>query len=166
MSRGSVLHAMSFALALAILACVWLVVMTVTGWYHDPDRMEIAIVVPIAEVVLLVLACRQLRRDGCSSMQRLALCIAIVLVAALLSAGFAYVYTANRDGYFMRLQQAHAEGLQRAGKTDAEIVAALANHPIDTPGGFARNRFRNMIVFGIIGTLAGLAIFRGRTSGS
>jgi hypothetical protein len=77
MSRTSLLHASGFALAIAIFASAWLVVMTVTGWYRDPGRMEFAMAVPIVEVILLVLAARQARRDGCTVGTRVALCLAV-----------------------------------------------------------------------------------------
>jgi len=160
LSRSRMLHAFWFALAIALFSSVWLVVMTVTGWYRDPDRMELAVVVPIVEVILLVLASRQARRDGCTILARAGLCIAVTLVAALLSAGFAFAYTTNRANYFNDLRQVHAEGLRRDGKTEAEIATLMANHQIATPNGFALNRFRNTVVFGVIGTLVGLAVVR------
>jgi Protein of unknown function (DUF4199) len=157
-SRNAVLHALWFALAITIFSSLWLVVMTGTGWYSDPDRMEIALAIPIVEVILLVLASRQARRDGCTILATVALCLGITLAAATLSAGFAYAYTANQSDYFTSLNQAHAEGLRRAGKSEAEIATMVANHQIGMPKGFALNRFRNMVVFGVIGTLAGAAV--------
>ena len=158
-ARSRVLHATWFALAIAIFSSVWLVVMTMTGWFRDPDRMEIAIAVPIVEVILLVLACRQARRDGCTILGTVGLCVAVTLVAAVLSAGFAYAYTGSQVNYFTDLNRAHSEGLRRAGKTEAEISTMTASHPIGTPKGLALNRFRNIVVFGVIGTLLGTAVF-------
>jgi len=166
LSRSPALRATGFALAIAIFSSVWLVVMTATGWYRDPDRMEIAIAVPIVEVILLVVACWQARRDGWTISRRLFLCVAITLLAAVLSAGFAYAYTKSQENYFTHVQQAHADGLRRMGKTDAEIATMLATHPIGTPKGFALNRFRNTIAFGVIGTLVGLLVTLRRRSGT
>ena len=157
LSRSHLLRALWFALAIAIFSSVWLVVMTVTGWYRDLDRMELAIAVPIVEVILLALACRQARRHGSTLLASLALGLLITLVAALLSAGFASAYTSTRDSYFTDLQQAHAEGLRRSGMTEAEIATSMANHQVSTPKGFALNRFRNVALFGVIGTLVGVA---------
>lgn len=42
-SRNAALHALWFALAITIFASLWLVIMTVTGWFRDPDRMEMAL---------------------------------------------------------------------------------------------------------------------------
>ena len=106
-----------------------------------------------------MLACRQARRDGCTIPQTIGLSILIVLVAAVLSAGFAYTYTGSKANYFTDLNQGHAEGLRREGKTEAEIAAMTASHAIGTPKGFALSRFRNAAVFGVIGTLLGAAVF-------
>lgn len=157
-SRRSLVHASWFALAIAVFSSVWLAVMTMTGWYRDPDRMEIAIAVPIVEVALLVLACRQLRRDGCTILASAALCVAVTLAAALLSAGFTFAYTSSQDNYFTYVNQAHAEGLRRTGKTEAEVAAMMATHQLATPKGAALNRFRNTVVFGVIGTLLGVVV--------
>lgn len=156
-SRSLILRALSFALAIAFFSSVWLVVMTATGWYRDPDRMEIAIAVPIVEVILLVIASRYAWRDGWTAGRRISLCAVATVVAAILIAGFAYIYTSRQDQYFNNIQQAHAEGLRQAGKTDAEIATMMTAHSIGTPKGFALNRFRNTIVFGVLGTLVGLA---------
>ena len=158
-ARSRVLHAMWFALAIAIFSSVWLVVMTVTGWFRDPDRMEIALAVPIVQVILLMLAGRQARRDGYTMLGAIGLCVAVTLVAAVLSAGFAYVYTGSQVNYFTDLNQAHTEGLRRASKAEAEIATMTASHPIGTPKGFALNRFRNIAVFGVLGTILGAAAF-------
>ena len=152
------LRALWFALAIAAFSAVWLVVMTVTGWYRDPGMMEVALAVPIVEVILLVLFSWQARRDGKPLLTRLSLCIAITIVAAILSAGFAYAYTSRQENYFVHVREAHAEGLRQAGRTDAEIAAALANHQLATPKALAMNRLRNTIVFGVIGTVLGLLV--------
>jgi len=166
LSRSRWLHASWFALAIAIFSSLWLVVMTVTGWYRDPGRMEIALAVPVVEVILLVLACRQARRDGSTILASVALCLVVTLVAAVLSAGFAFAYTSTRANYFNDVRQAHAEGLRRAGQTEAEIATIMATHQIGTPKGLALNRFRNTVVFGVIGTLAGVALLAIGKAGS
>ena len=152
------LRALWFALAIAAFSAVWLVVMTVTGWYRDPGMMEVALAVPIVEVILLVLFSWQARRDGKPLLTRVSLCIAITIVAAILSAGLAYAYTSRQENYFVHVREAHAEGLRQAGRTDAEIAAALANYQLATPRALAMNRLRNTIVYGVIGTLLGVLV--------
>jgi len=72
--------------------------MTVTGWYRDPERMEIAIVVPIVEVILLVIASRQAQREGWTVSRRIALCGVITLAAAILVAGLRMSMRGLRTG--------------------------------------------------------------------
>jgi len=161
-ARRLVVPAIGFAVAIAAFSAIWLVVMTMTGWYRDADRMELGIVVPIVEVVLLVFASVWLRRNGCSLGRWIGLGLGITLLAAILSAAVARLYTSTQPDFFSSLQRAHAEGLRQAGRTDAEIAAMPANHRIATPNGFAANRFRNTIVFGIAGTIVGALAGIGR----
>ena len=109
-------------------ACVtWMFVMGLTGWYRHPtlQYLFLAVVIPV-EIVLLVLGLRSTASQNRYRGQVLAGTLMAVVAALVIAAGSLVFTTVVFPDYFQQLRTVHEQLLRDAGRSQAEIAAAIA----------------------------------------
>jgi hypothetical protein len=146
-------------------ACVaWMLVMGWTGWYAHPvlQHLFLAVVIP-AEVVLLVLGLRRTAVTKRYGGQLLAGTLMSVVAAVVIAAGSLVFTTVLLPDYFQRLRTVHEESLRAAGRSQAEIDAAIAAAETgQTPASNATGGVIGTIATGVLTSLVAGAFLRKR----
>ena len=147
-------------IGLGALVDAWTLVMGVTGWYKHPTLLYLFWAVVLIEVVVLLWALRQTApaTDYLGQVGKGTLVAAIG--AAIIFCGSLLFTAVLFPNYFEELRTLQVEMLRGAGKTQAEIDAALAlGAPMQTPVVNALMGAVGTVVTGLLASLV-IAIFQ------
>lgn len=137
----------------------WDWVMVITGWYKDVSMSNAALLFIPLLLLGLLLGLRRTSREGLRFRGQVLAGVVMAMVAALVIAVNVLGMTgAVVPSYFADQQEVHRQILRQAGKTDAEIAAALAAHPVMSAGQHARSALMAVTVMGSVGS-ALLSVF-------
>ena len=147
-------------IGLGALVVAWTLVMGVTGWYKHPTLLYLFWAVVLIEVVVLLWALRRTAptTDYLGQVGKGTLVAAIG--AAIIFCGSLLFTAVLFPNYFEELRTLQVEMLRAAGKTQAEIDAALAlGAPMQTPVVNALMGAVGTVVTGLLASLV-IAIFQ------
>jgi len=145
------------------LCVAWTFVMGVTGWYKDPALVNAFFLVILLEVALLVVGLRKTAATQGYGRQVLTGTLMAVVAAAIIFCGSLLFTTVAFPSYFQDVRAAQEEMLRAAGKTPAEIEAAVqAASAGQTPLANALAGVVGTVVTGLVASLVIAAFFRKR----
>jgi len=145
------------------LCVAWTFVMGFTGWYKDPALVNAFFLVILVEVALLVVGLRKTAATQGYSRQVLTGTLMAVVAAAIIFCGSLLFTTVAFPSYFQDVRAAQEEMLRAAGKTPAEIEAAVqAASAGQTPLANALAGVVGTVVTGLVASLVIAAFFRKR----
>ena len=107
------------------LCVAWTFVMGFTGWYKDPALLNLFFLVILVEIVLLVLGLRKTAAGQGYGKQVLTGTLMAVVAAVIIFCGSLVFTSFAFPSYFEDLRAAQEQMLRAAGKTQAEIDAAV-----------------------------------------
>jgi hypothetical protein len=107
------------------LCVAWTFVMGFTGWYKDPALLNLFFLVILVEIVLLVLGLRKTAPGQGYGRQVLTGTLMAVVAAVIIFCGSLVFTNVAFPSYFEDLRAAQEQMLRAAGKSQAEIDAAL-----------------------------------------
>ena len=145
------------------LCVAWTFVMGFTGWYKDPALVNAFFLVILVEVALLVVGLRKTAATQGYGRQVLTGTLMAVVAAAIIFCGSLLFTTVAFPSYFQDVRAAQEEMLRAAGKTPAEIEAAVqAASAGQTPLANALAGVVGTVVTGLVASLVIAAFFRKR----
>jgi len=145
------------------LCVAWTFVMGFTGWYKDPTLVNVFFLVILIEVALLFVGLRKTAPTRGYGQQVLTGTLMAVVAAAIIFCGSLLFTTVAFPGYFQDVRAAQEEMLRAAGKTPAEIEAAVqAASAGQTPLANALAGVVGTVVTGLVASLVIAAFFRKR----
>jgi hypothetical protein len=157
---------LSAGLLIGVLCAAWTFVMGFTGWYKDPALANILFigVAMTIEVAGLIWGLRRTAADRRSyGGQILAGTMMAIVAGVIIIAASLLFTTVVFPNYFRDVEQAYRSALQRQGKSDGEIAAALQSTAAGaTTMAQAMRGFLGTLVTGILAS-AIIAIFSRRT---
>jgi hypothetical protein len=138
-------------LAIGGLSAAWMFVMGLTGWYKDPATINLFLVAVPIQVAGLVWGLRRTAAEGRNFAQQVAAGTLMSIVAGTVVFGASLVFTTLAfPEYFRELQHTYRTILERQGRSQAEIDAALAAATAGaTPLGQAMQGFVGTMLTGI-----------------
>ena len=145
---------LSTGLLIGLLCGAWTFVMGFTGWYKDPvlgNGLFIGGAVAI-EIVGLMWGLRKTAALGRGYGGQILAGTMMAIVAGVIIIASSLIFTTIVfPNYLTEIEQAYRAALQRQGKTDAEIAAAIqANAASATPMAQAMSGFIGTLVTGIV----------------
>jgi TM2 domain-containing membrane protein YozV len=145
---------LSTGLLIGLLCGVWTFVMGFTGWYKDPvlgNGLFIGVAMAI-EIVGLVWCLRKTAALGRTYGGQILAGTMMAIVGGVIIIAASLIFTTMVfPNYFADIEQAYRTALQRQGKTDAEIAAAIqASAASATPMAQAMSGFIGTLVTGIV----------------
>ena len=145
------------------LCVAWTFVMGFTGWYKDPALVNAFFLVILVEVALLVVGLRKTAATQGYGRQVLTGTLMAVVAAAIIFCGSLLFTTVAFPSYFQDVRAAQEEMLRAAGKTPAEIEAAVqAASAGQTPLANALAGVVGTVVTGLVASAVIAAFFRKR----
>lgn len=139
-------------LSIGVLCGVWTFVMGLTGWYKDPVMLNAFFLVIVIEIAGLIWGLRKTAAQGrtYSGQVVAGTMMSIVAGAVIICASLLFTMVAYPD-YFNELNAAQRQMMQQAGKTDAEITAAVEGAAaMQTPMANALAGFFGTFVTGVV----------------
>jgi hypothetical protein len=148
---------------IGVLCVAWTFVMGFTGWYKDPALVNAFFLVILVEVALLAVGLRKTAATQGYGRQVLTGTLMAVVAAAIIFGGSLLFTTVAFPTYFQDVRAAQEEMLRAAGKTPAEIEAAVrAASAGQTPLANALAGVVGTVVTGLVASLVIAAFFRKR----
>jgi TM2 domain-containing membrane protein YozV len=144
---------LSAGLLIGLLCSAWTFVMGFTGWYKDPALGNVLFisVAMVIEVVGLIWGLRRTAPGRTYGGQILAGTMMAIVAGVIIIASSLLFTTVVFPNYFSDIEQAYRAMLQRQGRTDAEIAAAIqASAASATPMAQAMSGFIGTLVTGIV----------------
>lgn len=139
-------------LLIGVLCGVWTFVMGFTGWYKDPVMLNAFFLVIVIEVAGLLWGLRKTAAQGrtYSGQVVAGTLMSIVAGVVIICSSLLFTMVAYPD-YFSELNAAQRQMMQQAGKTDAEITAAIQGAAgMQTPMANALAGFFGTFVTGVV----------------
>ena len=151
-------------IVIGVLCGIWTLVMGYTGWYKDPETINIFFLVIVIEVAGLVWGLRRTAAEGRTYGGQILAGTMMSVIAGVIIIGFSLVFTTVLfPTYFTDLQETYRQILQQQGKTEAEIVQQLDRASAGaTPMGQAVQGFMGTLITGIVASAIIGLIFRSR----
>ncbi|HXG54105.1 MAG TPA: DUF4199 domain-containing protein [Vicinamibacterales bacterium] len=139
-------------LLIGVLCGVWTFVMGFTGWYKDPVMLNAFFLVIVIEIAGLIWGLRQTAAQGRTYSGQVVAGTMMSIVAGLVIIGASLLFTTVAyPDYFNELNAAQRQMMQQAGKTDAEITAAIDGAAdMQTPMANALAGFFGTFVTGVV----------------
>lgn len=137
---------------IGVLCGVWTFVMGFTGWYKDPVMLNAFFLVIVIEVAGLLWGLRKTAAQGrtYSGQVVAGTMMSIVAGVVIICSSLLFTMVAYPD-YFSELNAAQRQMMQQAGKTDAEITAAIQGAAaMQTPMANALAGFFGTFVTGVV----------------
>lgn len=145
---------LSAGLLIGLLCGAWTFVMGFTGWYRDPALANVLFigVAIVIEIVGLIWGLRKTAALGRGYGGQILAGTMMAIVAGVIIIAASLIFTTMVfPNYFTDIEQAYRTALQRQGKTDAEIAAAIqASAASATPMAQAMSGFIGTLVTGIV----------------
>lgn len=145
---------LSAGVLIGLLCSAWIFVTGFTGWYKDPAFGSILFIggATAIEIAGLIWGLRKTASEGRTYGGQILAGTMMAIVAGVIIIVASLVFTTIVfPNYLEEIQQAYRAALQRQGKTEAEIVAALqANAASATPMAQAMSGFLGTLVTGIV----------------
>jgi hypothetical protein len=137
---------------IGVLCGLWTFVMGFTGWYKDPQMLNVFFLVVVIEIAGLVWGLRRTAAEGRTYGGQIVAGTMMSIIAGVIIIMFSLVFTTVLfPSYFTDLQDAYRQILQRQGKTEAEIVQELNKAQAGaTPMGQALQGFMGTLITGIL----------------
>lgn len=139
-------------LLIGVLCGAWTFVMGFTGWYKDPVMLNAFFLVIVIEVAGLLWGLRKTAAQGrtYSGQVVAGTMMSIVAGVVIICSSLLFTMVAYPD-YFSELNAAQRQMMQQAGKTDAEITAAIQGAAaMQTPMANALAGFFGTFVTGVV----------------
>jgi len=144
---------LSAGLLIGLLCSAWTFVMGFTGWYKDPalgNLLFIGVAMGI-EVVGLIWGLRRTAPGRTYGGQILSGTMMAIVAGVIIIASSLLFTTVVFPNYFSDIEQVYRATLQRQGRTEAEIAAAIqASAASATPMAQAMSGFIGTLVTGIV----------------
>ncbi|MEO6213451.1 MAG: DUF4199 domain-containing protein [Vicinamibacterales bacterium] len=139
-------------LLIGVLCGVWTFVMGLTGWYKDPVMLNAFFLVIVIEIGGLIWGLRRTAAEGRTYSGQVVAGTLISIVAGVVIIGSSLLFTmVVYPDYFIELNAAQRELMQRAGRSEAEIAAAIdAAATMQTPMSQAMAGFFGTFVTGVV----------------
>ena len=139
-------------LLIGVLCGLWTFVMGLTGWYKDPAMVNVFFVVILIEIAGLIWGLRRTAAQGRTYSGQVVAGTLMSIVAGLIIICSSLLFTTVAfPDYFNELNAAQREIMQRQGKTEAEITAAInAAAAMQTPVRNALAGFIGTFMTGVI----------------
>ena len=137
---------------IGVLCGVWTLVMGYTGWYKDPQMINVFFLVIVIEVAGLVWGLRRTAAEGRTYGGQIVAGTMMAVIAGVIIIVFSLVFTTILfPTYFTDLQEAYRQILQQQGKSEAEIASELSKASAgSTPMGQAVQGFMGTLITGIV----------------
>jgi hypothetical protein len=147
---------LSTGILLGVLCTAWTLVMGYSGMYKDPSLANLFFLVIPIEVACLVWGLRKTAREGRAYGGQILAGTMMAIVAGVIIIGSSVLFTTVLfPNYPQELEQMYRTTLQRQGKSDADIAAAMqANAASWTPMAQAMSGFLGTLVTGIVSSAA------------
>ncbi|HVL68631.1 MAG TPA: DUF4199 domain-containing protein [Vicinamibacterales bacterium] len=149
---------LSAGLLIGVLVGVWTFVMGLTGWYKDPTMYNAFFLVVVIEIGGLIWGLRRTAAQGRTYSGQVVAGTAMAIVAGVVIICASLLFTTVAfPGYFDDINAMGRGILERAGKSEEEIAAAMnASAAMQTPirnafAGFLGTFFTGVIASAIIG---------------
>jgi hypothetical protein len=139
-------------LLIGVLCGVWTFVMGFTGWYKDPVMVNSFFLVIVIEVAGLIWGLRKTAAEGrtYSGQVVAGTLMSIVAGVVIICSSLLFTMVAFPD-YFDQVNAVQRQMLQAAGKSEAEIAAAIeAGAAMQTPIANALMGFLGTFVTGVV----------------
>jgi len=139
-------------LLIGVLCGAWTFVMGVTGWYKDPAMLNAFFLVIIIEIGGLIWGLQRTASQGRSYSGQVVAGTLMSIVAGFVIICSSLLFTmVVFPDYFSELNAAQREFMQRAGKSEQEITAAIdAAAGMQTPMSQAMAGFFGTFVTGVV----------------
>jgi hypothetical protein len=139
-------------LAIGVLCGLWTFVMGMTGWYKDPAMVNAFFLVIVIEIAGLLWLLRRTAVQGRTySGQVVAGTLASIVAGVVIICSSLLFTTVVYPDYFNEINAMQRQMLQAAGKSEAEINAAIAAAAgMQTPMGNAMAGFFGTFVTGVV----------------
>lgn len=153
---------------IGVLCSLWMFLMGLTGWYHDPVLHHAFWLVVVIQVAVLIVALRQTAAAGAGWGRQVGTGTLISLVAGLILLCASLLFTTVIFPESLGEVQAMQAGMLRAaGKSETEIAAALAaSARAQRPVVQAVSGFAGTLVTGAVASLVIGAFCRSRPAAS
>jgi hypothetical protein len=154
-------------LFIGVFSGLWAFVMGLSGWYKDPAMVWAFWAVVAIEVFGLTWGLRQTAREGRGwASQVLAGTMMSVIAGIVVAAASLLLTTLLVPEYFSEIARISREGMQRQGRTDAEIARALESSAAwAQPMAQAMAGFTATLITGIVASAAIALVIRARPAG-
>jgi len=143
---------LSAGVLIGVLCSAWTFIMGFTGWYKNPAANVVFISVAMAiEIVVLTWGLRRTAQGRAYGGQILAGTMMAIVGGVIIIASSLLFTTVVFPTYFADVEQAYRAALQRQGKSEMEIAAAIqATAASATPMAQAMSGFIGTLVTGIV----------------
>lgn len=151
-------------IVIGVLCGLWTLVMGFTGWYKDPQMINVFFFVIVIEVAGLVWGLRRTAAEGRTYGGQILAGTMMSVIAGVVIIGFSLLFTTVLvPTYFTDLQETYRQVLQQQGKTEAEIAQELSRARAGaTPMGQAVQGFMGTLITGIVASAIIGLFFRRR----
>ena len=143
---------LSAGVLIGVLCSAWTFIMGFTGWYKNPAANVVFISVAMAiEIVVLTWGLRRTAQGRAYGGQILAGTMMAIVGGVIIIASSLLFTTVVFPTYFADVEQAYRAALQKQGKSEMEIAAAIqATAASATPMAQAMSGFIGTLVTGIV----------------
>jgi hypothetical protein len=143
---------LSAGVLIGVLCGVWMFVMGLTGWYHDPSPSRIFFLVILFEVAGLWWGLRRTAALGRNYGGQVIAGTMIATIAGLIVVVSSLVFTTVAfPDYLTAVQDTTRATLRQQGKSDAEIAEAIRQNAASaTPMAQAMSGFLGTLITGIV----------------
>ena len=145
-------------LVLGVLVVLWQLVMGYTGWYKDPQLLNLFFLVIPIQVVVLWWGLRKTAAEGRGYGRQVLAGLLMSLIAGLLIVAGSFLFTTVLfPNYHAELASIYEQQLRAGGQGDAQVQAALAeyakinNSNVSAMGGFVGTTVTGLVVSLIVG---------------
>jgi hypothetical protein len=158
---------LSAGVLIGVLCGAWTFVMGLTGWYKDPAMSNVFFMVILFEIGGLFWGLRRTAALGRNYGQQVMAGTMMAVIAGLIIVATSLLFTmVAYPDYAAAVESATRGALQRQGKNEAEISAALASNAASlTPMAQAMSGFIGTLITGIVASAAiGFVLHSRRTA--
>lgn len=143
---------LSTGLLIGVLCGIWTFVMGLTGWYKDPQMLNVFFLVIVIQIAGLIWGLRKTAAQGRTYSGQVVAGTLMSLVAGLVIIGASLLFTTVAfPSYFEDLNAASRELMLAQGKTEAEVAEAISlAAPMQSPLANAMAGFFGTFVTGVI----------------
>jgi hypothetical protein len=155
---------LSAGVLIGVSCAIWTFVMGFTGWYKDPDLLNVFFLVIPIEIAGLIWGLRKTAAEGRGYGSQVVAGTLMAVVAGVIVVASSLVFTMVAfPDYFRELEDAYRVVARAQGKSDAEIAQSIRDNMAGaTPMGQAMGGFLGTLVTGIVASAVIALIVRSR----